>query len=320
MITRVMLVWVLASIMFTSSAAGHTGERWKPVVAGKWRVLYEPIKAGPRVNDHSIFRDINGDYRFVGITSYPYLDLSSSYLGHAVGESLLEPFSELHVLFFDYPDLRPKWAPHVIVHKGVRHMYVGPGRIRHYISEDGINWTFHDYCIDPGWHAFRDSMVLELPQGGWLMYCTDRDNTVSVYHSDDLYTWTDKGTAFRAIKPAAAYPWWFNISSTESPFVVRYKGAYYLSVCLTSALEPETYAQTVVLRSEDPYDFGVYAAGADNDTADLVTIIKAHAAEYIRVSPDRWYITTCGWKSYEGVEGKIPGSVCIAPLKWERAD
>jgi len=310
----------MAVFLLVFSVQGAAAGRWKPVVAGEWRVLYGPIKAGPRVNDHTVFQDINGDYRFVGITSYPYQDLTSTYLGHATGDSLTERFSELPVLFFDYPDLRPKWAPHVVVHAGTWHMYVGPGRIRHYISGDGINWTFHDYCIFPGWHAFRDTMVIELPEGGWLMYCTDRDNTVSVYHSTDLYEWTDRGTAFRAVKPAAAYPSWFAISSTESPFVVRYDGAYYLSVCLTSALEPETYAQTVVVRSEDPHDFGVYAAGAQGDTADLVTVIKAHAAEYIRVSEDKWYITTCGWKEYEGVEGKIPGSVCIAELRWERAE
>jgi hypothetical protein len=290
------------------------------LIAGDWQVLYAPVQAGPRVNDHTIFQDANGDWRFVGIAAHAGRDLTTPYMGHARAPSLDEPMRELPVVFRSHPDRRPKWAPHVIVHEDTRHMFVGPGRIRHYVSEDGIEWTFHEVAIYPGWFSFRDSMVLKVSEGEWLMYCTDRDNTVSVYRSSDLYKWDFVRTAFKSIKPATAYPFWLDISAAESPFVIHYQGAYYLSVCLTSALEPKSYNQTLIIRSDDPLDFGVYAGDSPATTADLVTILPVHAAEYVLAPDGEWRITTCGWESYPGVEGMVPGAVLIAPLGWERVD
>jgi len=305
---------------YRGEAFAQEGGRFKPVIAGEWRVLYKPVEAGPRVNDHTIFQDVDGDWRFVGIAARWGRDLTTPAMGHAVGESLEEPMDELPMLFASYPDRRPKWAPHVIVHQNVWHMFCGPGPIRHYLSDDGIDWTFHENAIITDWSNFRDSMVLKIADGQWLMYCTDSQNTVSVYQSDDLYNWERAGTAFRAVKPATAYPRWLDISAAESPFVIHYSGAYYLSVCLTSALDFDSYANTIVLRSEDPLDFGTYAAGGPGDTADLVTVLTAHAAEYIHLPDGRWLITTCGWESYPGVHGLVPGAVLIAPLEWAPAD
>jgi len=292
----------------------------KPVIDGDWQVLYAPVNAGPRVNDHTIFQDVNGDWRFVGIAARVMRDLTTPYMGHAVGPSLDEPMREMPVVFKSYPDRRPKWAPHVIAHDDTWHMFVGPGRIRHYASPDGIEWTFHEVAIHPGWFPFRDTMVLKMGEDEWLMYCTNRDNTLSVYRSADLYKWEFVQTAFKSIKPGTAYPRWFNISAAESPFVIHYEGAYYLSVCLVSLFEPKSYNQTLIIRSDDPLDFGVYAADSPETTADLVTVLPVHAAEYIHTPDGRWYITTCGWETYPGVEGMVPGTVLIAPLRWEKVD
>ncbi|OGP60605.1 MAG: hypothetical protein A2V67_14350 [Deltaproteobacteria bacterium RBG_13_61_14] len=309
----------LTLILAVKPAPAQEPGRYQPVIAGEWRVLYRPVKAGPHVNDHTLFQDADGNWRFVGIATHRLLDLVTPYLGHAVGPSLEEPMQELPVLFRSDPDHRPKWAPHVVEDQGTWHLFCGPGRIRHYTSPDGIRWTFHDIAIRPGWASFRDCMVLKLDRSQWLMYCTDRDNTVSVYRSPDLFQWNFGQTAFRAVKPAAVYPRmpYGGISATESPFVMAYAGAYYLSVCLTSSSQPSSYAQTIVVRSENPLDFGVYAAGGPGETADLVTILPTHAAEYIHTPDGRWYITACGWSAYPGVEGKIPGSVSIAPLVWD---
>ena len=87
-------------------------------------------------------------------------------------------------------------------------------------------------------------------------------------------------------------------------------------MCLTIS-DAATYAQTVVFRSENPLDFGVYAADSPDTTADLVATLTTHAAEYILAPDGHWYITACGWRSVPGTEGMIPGSVCIAPLEWK---
>lgn len=316
--TRTIIYIALLNLFAVTASAAGPG-RYQPVVAGEWRVLYAPVEAGPRVNDHTVFMDGTGEWRFVGIAAHQGLDLLSSFLGHASGPTLEEPLTELPVLFRDYPDRRPKWAPHVIVHEGRWHLFCGPGRIRHYVSADGIDWTFHSIAIYPGWFPFRDTMVIRIGDDGFLMYCTNINDTISAYQSDDLYQWKFASTAFQAIKPATAYPRWFNISATESPFVVHIEGAYYLSVSLVSPFDKSTYAQTIVVRSEDPLNFGVYAAGGTGDTAELVTVLNAHAAEYIQTPDGQWFITTCGWKTYPGLGGMVPGAVAIAPLKWEAA-
>jgi beta-fructofuranosidase len=307
------------SIFLINSWAAHAA-RFQPAIAGDWQLLYAPVNAGPRVNDHTVFRDAEGGWRFVGIAARVMRDLTTPYMGHAVGPSLDEPMQEMPVVFKSYPDRRPKWAPHVIAHDDTWHMFVGPGRIRHYISKDGIEWSFHDVAIYPAWYSFRDSMVLKVGEGEWLMYCTDQYNSVSVYRSHDIYKWEFVQPAFKAKKPATAYPRWLDISAAESPFVIHYEGAYYLSVCLASALEPKSYNQTLIIRSDDPLDFGTYAGDSPATTSDLVTILPVHAAEYIHAPDGRWFITTCGWETYPGVEGMVPGAVLIAPLNWEKVE
>lgn len=296
----------------------HLGGRWAPTIVGPWRVLYRPVEAGPRVNDHAIFQDAEGRWRFVGIAAFEGRDLTTPYLGHAIGATLDEPMSELPVLFEADPDGEPKWAPHVIVHEDTWHLYCGPGKIRHYVSPDGMQWSFRGYAIESEWRNFRDTMVLRVAEDEWLMYATDRGNSVSVFRSADLDTWSFVQTAFQARSPATTYPSHIDISSAESPFAIEYDGAYYLSVCLTTC-SLDTYAQTIVLRSEDPLDFGVYAADSPETTADLVTTLATHAAEYVETPEGRWLVTACGWSPVPGAEDMIPGALCIAPLEWKRA-
>jgi len=60
-------------------------------------------------------------------------------------------------------------------------------------------------------------------------------------------------------------------------------------------LNKESYNDTLVFYSDNPYDFGMYK-GRDNSPA-LITTLKAHAPEWIYVPQTKqWHITTCGWK------------------------
>jgi hypothetical protein len=97
------------------------------------------------------------------------------------------------------------WAPEVIEHKGVYHMYLTyvpgifndwnhPRQIIHLTSKDLIKWDFQarlnlasEKCID--------ACVFRLPDGTWRMYYNNESDKKSIYYADspDLYTWTDSG-------------------------------------------------------------------------------------------------------------------------------
>jgi len=292
-------------------------EKWAPEISGPYRALFKPAKYGDTINDHTVFLDSAGNFRMIGILSKGLNLLLTPSFAHAVGASLNAPMTELPPLFADYPDRDKKWAPHVIVEKGLYHLYAGPGKIRHYTSPDGVNWNFKEIVIRSDWPNLRDTMVLKIAEGKWLMYVTDRQNSITVFESNDLDNWARKGTAFKAIKPAPVFPKWEDISSCESPFVIFYRGYFYLSICLTtSSFKPGNYTNTVIVRSQDPYNFGVFAKGGPGQTADYVTTLSAHAAEYVQDRDGNWYITSAGWREYQTPKGTVKGTLSIAPLKW----
>ncbi len=320
---------LLAVLLISLTAAAQ--DKFKPEIAGPYRVLFKPVMSGDAINDHTVFQDAAGNWRMIGIVSRGnglVETLVTPAFAHAVGNSLSQEMKELPVIFGDYPDQKPKWAPHVIEHAGVYHLYAGPGKIRHYTSPDGIVWTFQAYVIERPFANLRDTMVIKIGQGLWLMYAADSQNTVSVFESSDLDHWTWKGTAFKAIKPAPVYPKWLDISACESPFEIFYQGYYYLSVCLTNSRR-DNYSNTVIVRSRDPYSFGIYAgvpqAGVGHacpapqgQSADYVTTLSAHAAEYIKDPDGNWWITSCGWRGRKTPEGFEPGTLSIARLRWEK--
>jgi hypothetical protein len=97
------------------------------------------------------------------------------------------------------------WAPEVIEHKGLYHMYLTyvpgvfsnwnhPRWIIHLTSKNLINWDFQsklklasEKCID--------ACVFRLPDGTWRMYYNNEADKKSMYYADsrDLYNWTDSG-------------------------------------------------------------------------------------------------------------------------------
>lgn len=314
---------ILAALLISGAAGGQ--DKFKPEIAGPYRVLFKPVQSGDAINDHTVFQDAKGNWRMIGIVSRGnglVETLLTPAFAHAVSPSLNQEMKELPVIFADYPDTRPKWAPHIIKDTGVYHLYAGPNKIRHYTSSDGVNWTFDSYVIDRPFSNLRDTMVIKIGERLWLMYATDSQNTISVFESTDLEKWEWKGTAFKAIKPAPVYPKWIDISACESPFVIYYNGYYYLSVCLTASNQPSSYSNTVIIRSKNPYDFGVYSGAQTGvsaprtQTAEYVTTLSAHAAEYIQDQDGNWWITSCGWHGGKTPQGFEPGTLSIAPLKW----
>lgn len=99
-------------------------------------------------------------------------------------------------------DLDTFWAPHVFKHEGVFHMFVtyinkipdnwgnGKPTLRHYTSNDGLNWKFSD-VVDTGSDNIIDAAVVKLPDGRWLLVFRD-DNAgtrTAMCTSTDLKIW-----------------------------------------------------------------------------------------------------------------------------------
>jgi beta-fructofuranosidase len=75
---------------------------------------------------------------------------------------------------------------------------------------------------------------------------------------------------------------------------------------------PAGYHETLLFRSRNPFDFGVYSG----DDSEVVARIHAHAPEYLQ-DPDTglWYVTSAGWPG-DFFGTVVPGSVAIRELDW----
>jgi len=314
----------ISSVLFPVilfSAALSAGEPEKPVIAGPWQDLFQPERAGRYINDHCIYQDPAGDWHLAGITGKrPVFGQAEFWFAHGVTGDLQEPMCELDPLFKGWPDSDNKWAPHAVWDGETLHMFAGPTNIRHFVSTDGSQFEYVGNAIEGRWQWLRDTMVLKVGEE-WIMYATDRvdrKDVVTAFRSKDLFQWDYAGVVFTALRPA---PVWAPLpnSACESPFVIQRGDGFYLSVCLTNYFldpRPRTYLNTVVFYSEDPLDFGVYAAGGKGETARLVSRLEVHAPEYVMDEEGRWWVTSCGWLGYPRPEGCKGGKACIAPLEW----
>lgn len=123
------------------------------------------------------------------------------------------------------------WAPEVIEHKGLYHMYVTyvpgifsdwrhPRWIVHLSSKDGINWKFESK-VTLASEKVIDACVAQLPDGNWRMWYNNEAEGKTMYYADspDLYNWTDKGKAqgsFRGEGPKVFKwkdQWWMIIDT-----------------------------------------------------------------------------------------------------------
>jgi len=102
------------------------------------------------------------------------------------------------------------WAPDVIEHKGIYHMYLTyvpgtfidwshPRVIIHLTSEDLLNWKYestlklvNEKVIDASVYKINDSL--------WRIWYNNEKDGKSIYYADskDLYNWEDKGKAIAA--------------------------------------------------------------------------------------------------------------------------
>jgi hypothetical protein len=308
-------------IVFMTCTALADEPSYVPVITGPWQELLKIKPTSDSQNDHCVYKDPAGDWHLAGISSRFMLYLiTERYFAHGVTSSLDTPMRQLDDLLKGEPDRGLKWAPHAIWEGDTLHMYAGPGTMRHLVSNDGYNFEYAGAAIDNHWKWLRDAMVIKLDDGSFLMYTTDKDDTISAWTSKDLYKWDYAGVVFSAIKPAPAWKP-LHTSSCESPFVIKMDDGYYLSVCVTNYPKnpsPDTYLNTLIFYSKDPLNFGTYSAGSKGETAKLVTRLETHAAEYILDDAGNWHITCTGWHLYPSPKGCGKGMVCIAPLEFRK--
>ncbi|SJN34428.1 hypothetical protein [Sphingobacterium sp. JB170] len=147
---------------------------------------------------------------------------------------------------FDGPDkMETLWAPEVIEHDGVYHMYLTivpgvfddwnhPRHIAHFSSNDLLSWNYESTLALAN-NKVIDAAVKALPGGGWRMWYNNEKDGKSVYYadSDDLYHWHDKGKALQ--------------TRGEGPKVFAWKDFYWMVV--------DTWKGLAIYRSQDMNDW-----------------------------------------------------------------
>lgn len=300
-------------------AANHPGRfpaPHVPRIASEWKPLFFPKKSGCYINDHSILMGPDGQWHLIGITNHAeaHDPEQERWFAHGRGASLFggDLFTEMSPVCNDGTRA---WAPGVIGHEGRYFMFYGPSPTKLAVSRDLHHWIREDVALigAPLEACHRDHMVFLLEKSTWLLYATGLDaageGVISVFISNDLRNWRFVRHALRTCGKATLHPAW---GATESPFVVCYKGWYYLSITYTDC-QVGNYQQTLIFRSLNPFDFGVL--DMDHPEESIVQRLQAHAPEYLYDEKEQaWFITTCGWRGF-GLPHE--GAVSIARLEWD---
>jgi beta-fructofuranosidase len=268
------------------------------------------------VNDHCVVRGADAWHVF-GITKdTPELaPHQERWFCHGSGPSLAgDPFRE-HGRACDFG--HRAWAPSIAFDGDRWIMIYGPDILRAAWSDDPRLEDWHEIpCTltgGPPGAVLRDGMIFRLDDDTWLLYSTGkrgRLGAVSVCVSENLLDWRFVRFALRTTDSAPKQPPW---AATESPFVFERDDEYWLSMTYTASGQgPADYHDTLLFRSDNPFDFGSYGGGESEPAARLA----AHAPEYLHdPDTDRWYITSAGWVG-ERFGTAIPGSVAIRELDW----
>ena len=283
------------------------GDEKALVEAGKFTEIFDP-KAGEKdpwcINDHTFVRGADGTWHVFGITQILPVSFFSDpgrNLLHATAKTLTqspwhkEPFAV--TADWDKYGEWLFWAPHVIRHEGIYHMFVCVGnnqghqyKIHLLTSRDLWQWersAANPLLID-GFDA-RDPNVLRMGNE-WILYYTATskpeggNHLVACVTSKDLTRWGDRKIVFT--HPAEGT---FG-GPTESPFVVRRRKSFYLFACDGGTIN--------VHLSKDPFHW---------EPKDRVGTIYAHASEVVRDVDGKWYVSHAGWER---------GGLSLAPLIW----
>jgi beta-xylosidase len=250
----------------------------------------------PYLNDHSIiYNGTEKKWHLYGIVK-PH----TSFI-HLTADSLTQEGWVKKNSFSDGGD--EIWAPHIIYHDGLYHMFYTkiaiPREIHHVVSKDLYKWSESSDPVLALSNEFSDNLKNKDPmvfrdekKNQWVMYYSmmkdDKHWVVGYSTSNDLDNWSE---------PQICFDEHTESPGVESPFVVK-RGDYYF---LFLSARPWPIGGEDIFRSKSPYSW---------NAEKLVTRIDPwHAAEVIRDLDGRWYITLCS-----GLEEQ---DLRMAPLFWE---
>jgi hypothetical protein len=278
------------------------------IAAGDFGKIYDPSIGEPvpfYINDHTVVRGPDGTWHLFGIThAEPAAPEDEDSFAHATAPTLHGPWTKQPPALFTDPSFGEShlWAPYV-VHFGGRYymFYAGGGpdstkaEISVATSPDLWHWTraTADPLFRDGYDA-RDPFVMRLGNR-WVMYYDATSDPAGGHHivayreSTDLIHWGARQVAFT--DPSTGT---FG-GPTESPFVVKHGGHYYLFLGPRGG-----YVGTDVFVSDNPLAFSPDA---------LVGHVASHALEVVQDTDGAWYVTSAGWGQ---------GGVYLAPLDWDR--
>lgn len=296
-----------------AGADASAGRRW--AVAGPVRHVYDPTPPGEParyLNDHSVVHGPDGRwhlYSIVGDKAPPgeWPDYTKEVnFAHASAPSPEGPWTTHPYAMTADPEYFGEehlWAPHVIEHDGVYHMFYAAGggppgatasAINLATSTDMFTWTrvpsgplFRDYL------SARDPNVIRVGDR-WIMYYTATETVRGGQHvvayrtSTDLRNWSARRIAYADTETVASHP----DSNTESPFVIHRDGWWYLFIGPRGG-----YLGTDVYRSRNPLHF------SESDHAGHLPV---HAAEVITDGASEW-VTGAGWTE---------SGLYLAGLRW----
>jgi beta-xylosidase len=282
----------LSIVLFTMDSSSSRATQNKSIEIGEIITLYKI----PYLMDHSIIYNVTEKkWHLYGIesphTSFIHLTADSlTQEGWIKGDSFSDGGAEI-------------WAPHIILHDNLYHMYytkIGiPREIHHVVSKDLYNWSesaepvlalsneHNDNLKNKDPMVFRDDKKKQ-----WIMYYSmmkdDRHWVVGYSTSYDLNNWSE---------PQICFDEHTESPGVESPFVVK-RGDYYF---LFLSARPWPFGGEDIFRSKSPYSW---------HTDDLVKRIDPwHAAEVVRDLDRKWYITLSS--------GSQANDLRMAPLYWE---
>jgi len=273
------------------------------VTAGEFQTFYAAAEPWC-VNDHTFIQGPDKTWHLFGITHPKPLSWEKDpgrQLAHATAKTLLQaswdaqPFAVTR----DWGKYREfvLWAPYVLRHEDTYYMFVCVGdqdthryRIHLLTSPDLKEWTrsSDNPMVVDGFDG-RDPFVMRVGDQ-WALYYTANSTPEGGNHqvvsvtSRDLVHWSNRKVVFTHPRAGS-----FG-GPTESPFIVRRGGNYYLFVCDNE--------WTDVYVSHDPFHW---------DFEQKNTRLLAHASEIVRNTDGMWFISHAGWTS---------GPLRLAPLKW----
>lgn len=272
----------------------------------EWKPLLRPQKFAKYINDHTVFKAKEGNWRLFGTCAdSSYAFYKERYFIAGETNDLKKEMREVGKDFEGGPNFGIKIAPRVFYDDDSQkyHLFFAPMNICHYVADDGINWTKAPDAIRSLWPWLRDPHVIKVGTC-YLMYVTDVGNKISVYKSSDLYDWKKLKTPTLTL--GDGIPKTIN-SSCESPVVFPWEKNFILLTTITPGDGGRrfNYTRTLAFVSDNPENFGEYSL-AKRENSNYVGSIETHAPEVIK-DGNTHYITSCGWRGLPkpvGVKGE----------------